>query len=262
MNQYRDQLGNTIELSSTPRRIISLVPSQTELLSDLDLDDEVTGITKFCVHPESWFRYKTRIGWSRNINIEKIKSLGPDLVIANREENLKEQVAALQQFAPVWVSDINNLDDALSMIRSVGEMVGRSAKAEALARTIELNFKDLEVISRQRTTAYLIWKDPYMTVGGDTFISDMMQRAGFTNVFAHTKRYPETTIEELQRLECEVLLLSSEPYPFAQRHIDEIRSLLPGKKIVLADGEMFSWYGSRLQYAPAYLLQLARILDE
>ncbi len=262
MNIFTDQLGNTIELSSSPKRIISLVPSQTELLYDLGLDQEVIGLTKFCIHPDHWFINKQRVGGTKNINIEKIKSLQPDLVIANKEENVKEQIDALREIAPVWVSDVNNLADALAMISSIGEMTGKVSKAKELINNIRNGFQKLSAINFQLSTAYLIWKDPYMTIGGDTFINDMLQRCGFPNVFEHLNRYPETSVDQLKTTNCKLLLLSSEPYPFKEQHIEELQQHLPNTKIMLVDGEMFSWYGSRLQYAPAYFAKLISQIKE
>ena len=254
---YTDQLGRMMELRNKPKRIVSVVPSQTELLFHLGLDEEVVGITKFCIHPEVWFRTKTRVGGTKQLNIEKIISLAPDLIIANKEENVQEQVEALAQSFPVWVSDINTLPEALDMITSIGDMVDRKETAGALSKEIEKAFQSLKVNRDTKPkTAYLIWKDPYMTVGGDTFIHQMMDYAGLSNLYAAESRYPITTIERLKEMDCEVLLLSSEPYPFGQKHIDEIKAKLPHTHILLVDGEMFSWYGSRLRYAPAYFQQL------
>lgn len=249
---YTDQLNRRIEINETPQRIISLVPSQTELLSDLGLEDEVTGITKFCIHPAKWFRSKQRIGGTKNINIEKIRSMAPDLIIANKEENGKEQVEELATHFPVWTSDVNNLAEAIQMIEQLGEIVKRTKEANALAEQISTSFNQLKTANTKPRTAYLIWKNPYMTIGGDTFINDMLSKAGFQNVFQSRNRYPAITIEDLQASGCQLLFLSSEPYPFKQKHISEMQAHLPKAKICLVDGEMFSWYGSRLQYAPAH----------
>lgn len=252
-----DQIGRRVELAGTPRRIVSVVPSQTELLHDLGLREEVVGITKFCIHPEEWFRSKTRIGGTKQLDLQKILALQPDLVIANKEENVQSQVEELAQHVPVWTSDVNTLDDALRMITQIGTLVGRSEKAAELAQAIKEDFSHIPPVSgKGPKTCYLIWKDPYMTVGGDTFIHDMLQRSGFTNLFAPASRYPEVSIDRLKELGCEVLLLSSEPYPFKEKHQRELQALLPGTKITLADGEAFSWYGSRLLHSPSYFIQL------
>lgn len=253
---YIDQLERIVEIRQTPKRIISLVPSQTELLFDLGLDEEVIGITKFCIHPEHWFRTKTRVGGTKQLHLNKIKELQPDLIIANKEENVREQVEELEKDFPVWISDVNNLTDAFEMINSVGEIVGKEIQAQKIADRIKEAFSQLQTLNSKPQTCYLIWKDPYMTVGGDTFINDMLGQAGFQNIFKSEHRYPEITIEDLQKLNCEALLLSSEPFPFKQKNVDELQAMLLDTKILLVDGEMFSWYGSRLLKAPLYFEQL------
>lgn len=257
MPVYKDQLNREIRLPRIPKRIISLVPSQTELLFDLGLDEEVIGITKFCVHPEHWFRNKTRIGGTKTVKTDLVASLQPDLVIANKEENIQEQVEALEKIAPVWISDISNIEEAYGMMQSIGEITGTSLRADALIAQIKKGFDPLpSTITKKYRTAYLIWKDPYMSVGGDTFISDMLRVSSFENVLSDQTRYPEVTTAELQSKNTEIVFLSSEPYPFKQKHIDELQAELPGVKIFLVDGEIFSWYGSRMKYAADYMLDL------
>lgn len=256
MPLFTDQLNRIIELTAKPARIVSLVPSQTELLYDLGLETEVVGITKFCVHPERWFREKTRIGGTKNIHLEKVASLQPDLIIANKEENVQEQVEALAQQFPVWVSDINTLTDAYAMIQAIGKITGKAEAAKAVVEKIQTQFSQLQATNDKPKTAYLIWKDPYMTVGSDTFIHHMLEAAGFQNVFAKQERYPAVTIEALQETNCQCIFLSSEPYPFQQKHVEELRFNFPNTQIILVDGEMFSWYGSRLLKAPAYFRKL------
>lgn len=260
MPLYTDQLGRTIKINQAPKRIISLVPSQTELLFDLGLDEEVIGITKFCVHPAHWFKTKTRVGGTKQLNLEKIKSLQPDLIIGNKEENVREQIEELAKNIPVWISDVNNLHDALDMINSVGEIINKQKRASQVIDKIKTSFVHLQTTSgsyRDKLKAcYLIWKDPYMTIGSDTFINDMLQQCDFENIFQDQMRYPKISLQQLQDFNCQLLLLSSEPFPFKQKHIEEIKPLLPTTKIVLVDGEMFSWYGSRLLKAPSYFQQL------
>ncbi|MET0464340.1 MAG: helical backbone metal receptor [Chitinophagaceae bacterium] len=257
MAAFVDQTGKTVFISTPPQRIISLVPSQTELLADLGLEAQVAGITKFCIHPKEWFRSKSRIGGTKTLNIELIRSLQPDLIIANKEENVKEQVEELASFFPVWVSDVNNLEDALSMINEIGSITQTAAAAARIMAGVRQSFNLLPVYAIPRKAAYLIWKDPYMTVGSDTFIHSMLRAAGFENVFGDQTRYPVVDVADIKRSGCDYLFLSSEPYPFKQKHIEELQSLLPGVKIMLVDGEMFSWYGSRLLYAAEYFRRLA-----
>lgn len=268
-------LNNASGLGYIPKRIISLVPSQTELLYSLGLEEETVGITKFCIHPNQWFKTKTRVGGTKTINYDTIRQLKPDLIIGNKEENVKEQIEQLAYNYPVWLTDVNNLTDALQMIHDIGELTGKQNQAGSLSENIGKGFEELNQLqthperSRRANhkpqtsdlklqTAYLIWQKPYMTVGGDTFIHDMLLKCGFANIFADRKRYPETNISELQTSNLKLLLLSSEPYPFKQKHIDELSAQLPDCKIILVDGEYFSWYGSRLLSAPDYFKKLTQ----
>jgi ABC-type Fe3+-hydroxamate transport system substrate-binding protein len=251
-----DMLGRTIELQGIPCRIISLVPSQTELLYDLGLDAEVVGITRFCIHPGQWFRNKKRVGGTKNVNIATISALQPDLIIANKEENTREQIEELAQLYPVWISDIKNVEDALRMIASVGELVGREPSAQTMIKEITESFNGLSRFVPARRVAYFIWRDPWMCAGGDTFINDIISRAGWLNVLADTMRYPSISLSDMLPLDVDTILLSSEPYPFKDRHIAEIKEVLPHAEVILVDGELFSWYGSRMKYTAQYLQKL------
>jgi len=262
---FTDQLNRKIELAAAPERIISLVPSQTELLYDLGLRDEVVGITKFCIHPEEWFRTKTRVGGTKKYDFEKIKALQPDLIIGNKEENEKGQIELLMKEYNVWMSDIYTLKDSLQMIAALGALLGKNEAATHLKLQIESQFyqfqnaqlSDLTSPVSHLKTAYFIWRKPYMVAGHDTFINEMMKLCGFDNVFtARDSRYPEVSREEILQAKPELILLSSEPYPFKEQHIMEFRELLPDAKIMVVDGEIFSWYGSRLLKAPAYFSTL------
>lgn len=245
-------LQQTADLNYLPKRIVSLVPSQTELLFDLGLDTEIIGITKFCVHPQRWFKTKDSVGGTKTVNIDKVHQLQPDLIIANKEENVKEQIAALAADYSVWLTNVNSLADALQMIADVGTITGKSVAANLLISNILKDFIEMPQIEKPVKSAYLIWRKPYMSVGGDTFINDMLLRCGLENVFAGKARYPTITIDDIIAANCQVLLLSSEPYPFKQKHSDELSSQLPDTKIILTDGEFFSWYGSRLLQSPTY----------
>jgi ABC-type Fe3+-hydroxamate transport system substrate-binding protein len=242
-----DPCGRTFEVPLSPKRIISLVPSQTELLFDLGLTDEVIGITKFCIHPKKWFQEKIRIGGTKNPKIALIKTLQPDLILANKEENRKEDIEALTAFCPVWVSDIQDLDNALSMIQDIGMLCNKLEKAKEISSDIQVQFQTLKPLVEKKKVAYFIWKNPWMSINQQTFIHDMLSRCGFENVFAkHIDRYPETSLEELKTLKPDYIFLSSEPFPFKEKHIDELQNTFDRAKIMLVDGEMFSWYGSRL----------------
>ena len=237
-------------------RIVSLVPSQTELLADLGLEAQVVGITKFCVHPETWFHTKTRVGGTKNLHMQTIHGLKPDLVLANREENHREQIEELSRHYPVWVSEIGSFEDSIKMIQTIGELTCRADRASDLIDQIRRRFENFSkkrlISNTPLSGAYFIWKEPYMAAGGDTFISAMMTCCGLKNIFEDQPRYPQITLDILAKKDCRLLLLSSEPYPFREKHILEIQKQLPSAKIILVDGEMFSWYGSRLLYAPDY----------
>jgi len=250
--QIKDHTGNFLCLTSPPQRIVSLVPSQTELLHSLGLNEQVVGITKFCIHPDEWCRSKVRIGGTKNIDIERVRSLMPDLIIANKEENVKEQVEILKKDYPVFTTDVKNLTDALAMIGDIGTITFRSEESNEICSQITNAFSTIPYHLSKKRVLYLIWKKPYMAAGGDTFISDMLKKAGFINVLLDQNRYPSITSDQIRELNPEIMLLSSEPYPFTHKHMNELKSEFPFSEIILADGTFFSWYGSRLQFAPAY----------
>lgn len=256
-----DQLGRRVELPFPPQRIVSLVPSQTELLFDLGLGKRVVGITKFCIYPPEARQAATVIGGTKNFDFDKISSLQPDLIIGNKEENYQTGVEQLAAKYPVWLSDINDLPQALDMIRRVGFSTGAKDKAEKLANKIATSFAALAAPEPLIPAAYFIWRKPYMAAASGTFIDDMLRRAGFRNVFAHLGRYPEITPEQLAVAAPERILLSSEPYPFQEKHLTEFQEICPAAKIQLVDGELFSWYGSRLRLSAAYF-QALRATDE
>lgn len=248
-------IDDTHIFQARPQRIISLVPSQTELLYDLGLEERVVGITKFCIHPDHWFRSKTRVGGTKTIDVQRVALLQPDLILANKEENVKEQIEALAAIAPLWMSDIQQLTDALHMIQVIGRLTHSTEKARAINNDISASFRQLKA-GRPVRVLYLIWKDPWMGVGSHTFIDDMLGRAGWYNVLQQQIRYPELSDEDIRSLQPDWVLLSSEPYPFREKHIVAMQALLPAAKVILVDGELFSWYGSRLLQSAAYFNSL------
>ncbi len=258
MPVFIDQTGRKVSLQAIPQRIISLVPSQTELLADLGLAEEVIGITKFCIHPTEWFRNKKRVGGTKVIDFNAIHQLQPDLVIANKEENVKEQIEELEKLFPVWVSDVNDLPGAYTMIDQVGLLTNKQEKAKEINQKINAGFAQLQnkLLNSKKRVIYLIWQKPYMTIGGDTFIHAMLEAAGFTNLFAQQKRYPEISLEDMKAANPDLILLSSEPFSFNKKHADQLLQFIPSAKVVMVDGEMFSWYGSRLLQAPEYFAGL------
>lgn len=253
--QLTDQTGYTITLARPAQRVISLVPSQTELLFDLDLDDEIVGVTRFCVHPAEKCSEKTIVGGTKHFNFEVIDDLQPDLIIGNKEENYKQGMQRLRERYPVWLSDVYTLADACEMIADVGTMVGRESVAARIVAQIEDGMSGTGQWPRLRA-AYFIWRDPFMVVGHKTFAHEMLHHCGFVNVFGHLPRYPEVTADRIRRSKPDVLLLASEPYPFGKRHLEEMRERFPDIPSVLVDGQMFTWYGSRLTKSPSYFKAL------
>ncbi len=254
---FQDQLKRKVHLSNwPPQRIISLVPSQTELLHYLGLEDQVIGITKFCIHPDQWFRQKTRIGGTKQLKIDLIRDLKPDLIIGNKEENDKSQINTLSNDFPVWMSDIYTLSDAYKMIKEVGKMVNSENKAQSLVRELQSSFSQLPDTNKKARVAYFIWRKPYMAVGQNTFIHDMIQKAGYINVFEKETRYPEIQLEDLKTQNIDYIFLSTEPYPFQSQHIADFKPFCQQAVIKIVDGELFSWYGSRLLKSVVYFNKL------
>jgi len=249
-----DQIDRSIVLEDVPTTVVSLVPSITELICDLAGVDVLVGRTKFCMHPESLKPIEI-IGGTKTINIEKIKSLNPDLIIANKEENIKAQVEELMDDYQVWVSDVADYEDGIDLIRRLASLFDKTAIGDDLIKNIHStvdSFNNTDKIP----VAYMIWKDPYMTVGGDTYINSMINKLNLENVFKNKKRYPKVELWEIRNSKAEFILLSSEPYPFKEKHAKELESQLDGKKVLLVDGEFFSWYGSRITKKRSYLQTL------
>jgi ABC-type Fe3+-hydroxamate transport system substrate-binding protein len=258
---YIDQMGRTVEIVLPLRRIVSLVPSQTELLADLGLSDRLAGVTKFCIHPSGLKERVGQIGGTKTVKIEEVVALKPDLVIGNKEENLQSDIEELERHVPVWMSDIHDLDSALEMIRCIGELTGTIERTGEITNRIQENFSELKPFIERKTpirTLYLIWRKPYMAAGKNTFIDDCLSRCGLQNCLSET-RYPEV---DIAAADPDLILLSSEPYPFKERHIAELQQHFPKARIILADGEYFSWYGTRLLGAPAYFRELVRTIGQ
>jgi ABC-type Fe3+-hydroxamate transport system substrate-binding protein len=255
IKQINNQLNNEIQYKISRNKIISIVPSQTEFLYDLGLEEEVVGITKFCIYPEHWFRSKTRIGGTKQLKIDVITELNPDLIIGNKEENERSQIEELQEKFPVWLSDIVTFEDALNMMRTIGKLVNREVKANQIVQQIidkKKNF-DLKFTSNKRLkVAYFIWRKPYMVAANDTYINEMLRTFGAENIFESKVRYPEIELQDLKKYDVDAIFLSSEPYPYKKKHLAEFQAACPNAKVILVDGEAFSWYGSRMLKAFDY----------
>ena len=254
MNNYIDQLGRTLHLSSIPKRIVSLVPSITELISDLSDEPILVGCTKFCIHPKGLKKRLTLVGGTKNVSIPKVSQLNPDLIIANQEENDKNDIIALAKDFPVWVSRVSNLKESYEMIRQLSKIINKQRQVKKILLDHEGIFNgDIKPCG---TVAYIIWQNPIMTVGGDTFINDILRKSGYANVFSNRMRYPEVSVKDLARHDPDYIFLASEPFPFSNKHLKWWQEQLPNKKIILVDGEFFSWYGSRITHKRNYLSKL------
>ncbi len=246
MKRVVDQLNRAVVTKVDVPRIVSLVPSQTELLFDLGLGDEVVGITKFCIHPKEWFTSKSKVGGTKNVNIEKIKSLNPNLILANKEENTLSDIEKLESIAPVWISDVRTIAAAHDMILKIGALVDKSEKAIELSNKIQKTMTSIVKPEKKYSVLYVIWNEPIMVAANDTFINAMLEYLGYTNAAAHLNRYPAMTEHEIIKLNPDFIFLSSEPYPFKEKHLTNFQKSFPKSKTILVDGELFSWYGSRL----------------
>lgn len=259
MTTVIDQCDREVNIPENVQRIVSLVPSQTELLFDLGLEKEVLGITKFCIHPSAWRKEKSIVGGTKSLHIDKIKALSPDLIVANKEENNREDLEIISKFCAVWISDVKNLHESLEMIEDLGKICNRKKKAQEIKNEIDSGFKKLQPLKSPINCLYFIWQKPYMLAGSNTFINDMLKKCGFVNLaLIKSERYAEFTEEEILQLNADVIFLSSEPFPFQQKHLEKYNKLFGDAKIILVDGEMFSWYGSRLKLSVDYFNDLIK----
>lgn len=262
VKMFVDHLGRKVEIPYPPQRIISLCPSITETLYDFGLDEQIAGRTQFCIHPANKVEQAVIVGGTKQIKAEKIEAIQPDLIIAEKEENTKEMVEALAEKYPVYVAKVENYEESLRMIRDLGEITNRTEQAGELVEKIEQRFGDLH-FAHGRKVAYVVWKDPYMVVGSNTFVDSILAKCGLENVFRNRNgRYPEVTLEDFREASPDYLLLSSEPYPYKEPHRREFAELFPGMTPLLVDGEMFIWYGARMVQAVDYLNELLGRMQE
>lgn len=262
-----DDLGTQHHFEQTPKRIISLVPSLTETLYELGLEENIIGITKFCVHPYHLKSVKINVGGTKKVHVEKIKALNPDIIIANKEENTLEIVESLQDICPVFVTDIVTVDDTLKTITDFGKLFKRTTDAKKWVEKIQFAHNDFKVFMENKPlqkAAYLIWREPYMAAGNDTFINEMLKLNKFENIYSLFEgRYPEVEIRKMRiQGDPDLVLLSSEPYPFKEEHAFEIGRVTHHAKTVFVDGEMFSWYGTRLFKAFQYFKALQKRIED
>ncbi|MDO5969904.1 helical backbone metal receptor [Flavivirga aquimarina] len=265
INLIKDQLSRSIHLKETPKRIISLVPSQTELLCDLGLENALVGVTKFCIHPQHIRTDVAVVGGTKQIHLDKIKALQPDIILCNKEENTKDIVEACETICNVHISDIFIIDDSLELIHQYGVIFNKSSEAFAIINTIQGEIKDFKTFIKNKPilkAVYFIWKNPWMVAANNTFINYALKLNKFENIFEKENRYPEIELSEsIINKDVDTVLLSSEPYPFKEKHKRDIQKFYPNAEVILADGEMFSWYGSRLIKAFKYFKNLRLSLE-
>jgi ABC-type Fe3+-hydroxamate transport system substrate-binding protein len=244
-------------------RIVSLVPSITELVCDLGLTDRLVGRTGFCSHPREVVRRIPKVGGTKDVDLEKLVALAPTHLIVNVDENRRETVAALREHVPhIIVTHPLAPEDNVALYRLLGVMFGVEAAALALAQQLESALEQARQAARQwprERVLYLIWRNPWMTVGRDTYISRTLAAVGWDTVPEHTAtRYPEVRLDSATLHDVDIVLLSTEPYLFRERHVAELAALpaLAGRRLMLVDGEMTSWYGSRAIAGLRYLVRL------
>ena len=262
---YKDSLDRTVQIEKLPQRIISLVPSLTELLHDLGLEKRIVGITKYCVHPYHYQSVKTKVGGTKKVKFDVIQELQPDFILCSKEENTPEMVSVLEKIAPVFVSDVSSFQEALELIEKLGEIMGKRIEAQQLLAKIHLKYQNFKAYLSQKRpikSAYFIWKDPWMVAGNGTFIHDMMSINRLDNVFASKDRYPEISIKHLKlQGNPELLLFSSEPYQFSENDAYEVLHENEKMLTIMVDGTYFSWYGSRLLKAFDYFKTLQEKIE-
>ncbi|MGI9037665.1 MAG: helical backbone metal receptor [Gemmatimonadota bacterium] len=246
-------------------RIVSLCPSLTELVFDLGLGDDLVGRTKFCVHPADRVGDVEKVGGTKNPKVERIVELAPDLVLLNEEENRIEDAEALRAAGlRCHTSMPMTVDATAAMVRSIGAAVDRTDAAEDIAADIERRAGRVREAAAGRAPvrfAYLIWRDPIMAVSDDTFVSALLEMAGGVNVLAGAgERYPTIASEALGAADPDIVLLSSEPFPFREEHRDELVAAtgLPAERFRFADGELLSWHGSRTPAGIDYAEKVVR----
>jgi ABC-type Fe3+-hydroxamate transport system substrate-binding protein len=255
-----DATGATVSLAATPRRIVSLVPSTTETVFELGAGDRVVGVTRYCVRPDGARRQARVVGGTKSPRLETIRELDPDLILANQEENREEDVQALRQVAPVYVAFPRDVPAAIAEILKLGILTGREAVARRMCLELAESLQRLREARDGRPVfpyLYFIWRQPYMAAGPGTFIDALLGEAGGRNVLDGAPgRYPELTAEQIETAGADVLFFSSEPYPFAPRHLEEIPAAR-GKRI-LVDGQLLSWHGARMREGIPYAERVAR----
>lgn len=261
MQIVKDCLGNEMSLPKNITKIVSLVPSISELIYDLNVESKLVGVTKFCVHPKYFQIEKTVVGGVQEFDIEKIKALKPDVVFASKDENFEEEILELQKYVPVYVTDVKSVDEAKQMIEDFGVLLNCRNDASKILMKIEMQLQDLEKVTGDllfRSAAYFVWNEPWVAAGKDTFVDSMLKLIKVNNVFSNLKeRYPMVTGANIHIANPDMIMLPSEPFYFQDQQAMEISAHTHDAATFFVDGQMFSWYGSRLVKSLDYLKLLA-----
>lgn len=258
---YFDDLGRKCIIDKIPQRIISLCPSITETLCDLGLSDKIIACTDYCIHPTEVVKDFDRVGGPKNISKEKITGLSPEIIFAVKEENEPKCIEKISKKIPTYVFDINSINDGIDLIRKIGLIFEVQNKSFFFVDKIQNGYKNLPKINSNKKCLYLVWKDPYIAVGGGTFIGSVLFQINLRNCLRNSeKRYPKININLLN--DFDLLILPSEPYSFSENDIEGLKNIYPVKQIITVDGEMFSWYGTHQLKAISYLQELVAKLNQ
>ena len=264
--EFHDATGAAVVLPSPPRRIVSLIPSITEILFALGAGPSVTGCTVYCTEPPEGVATKTRVGGQKNPKLDVIRELGADLVVANSEENVREHVETLRRWGiPVYVTYPRTVAAGIRLVSDLGSVVGLPERGRETAAALEAALDDVRSARAgkpARRVFYPIWRQPWMTVNRDTYAHDMLALCGGDNVFGQSaKRYPEVTLPDVARAAPEVILLPDEPYRFRRAHLAnfDVCPDIPAvreRRVRLVDGKLATWYGPRIAEALRVLPRL------
>jgi len=256
MSTYTDGLYREVEVKRTPKRIVSLVPSITETLFTFGANDNLSAVTSFCIEPAAALKSKSIVGGTKTVDIDAVKEIDPDLILANAEENREEDIRQLVRSGyKVFVTFPRTVAAAIVMMRQIAEMTGTIDRAEPILQEAEDTLNEISTVShtRRRPRVFCpIWRRPWMSVGADTYIHDFVTVAGGRNLFADRHdRYPRVELDEVAQRIPEVILLPNEPYNFREEHKEDFadRTHVPAvrdKRIHIVDGKTLCWYGPRL----------------
>ncbi len=252
-----DAAGRRVRLPVFPSRIIPLVPSITETLFVLGLDERLVGVTRYCTEPPASVAQKPKVGGQKDPDLKTIQSLQPDLVVANMEENRREDIEALAAMGiAVYTTFPRTVAEGIGMIRDLGRVTQTEKKAAVIARSLEELYREISAEATKRRPLRVfcpIWRRPYMSINRDTYVHDVLRTCGGENIFAgKSERYPQISLEEVADLKPEVILLPDEPYRFLPRHVvdfEPFRDAIPARvtgRTHFVDGKMLSWYGPRI----------------